>query len=226
MPLIQAAQRQSMAQTGAYLDLLTDAPTPTRVRFAEVSGAAVRGGVPLDEVYMRPVVAARLQYAKTKLVEAAVSYGLERLLSNAELDQQLTVNHTQARVYESRGVKYLRRIASSGACDYCQAAATRSYYNARELQPLHSRCRCYTAPVRTPGGSAPDATVVPVSRDPEVGPVFAGKRKGGPPLKISDAERISMKKAQLSGYEKTLAEGGGTDWTRQKAAELRAEIGN
>ena len=237
VPVVLGAEQNTAAATIAYLQALTG--TKTKVDYAAVTGAAIRNGADPAEVYRRPVIEARATYSRDQIVDLAVEVGLRRLLGTINTDLQLTRTHTSNQVMLQTGIQTYRRVTRPGACGLCVAASDR-VYTTGTLQPIHSNCHCVIIPGdRVPRGlqgkglqttaDLPPGRVV-VDFNDELGPVLAfddktaGLTKGrGLPAATPEASR-AMKQAQLAGYEQVLAKGGGTDWMRDRAAQLRADL--
>jgi hypothetical protein len=243
VPIVIGAEQNTAAATIAYLQALTGATT--KVDFAQVTGAAIRGGADPVEVYHRPVIEARAVYSRAEIVDLAVEVGLRRLLGTVSTDLQLASTHTANQVLLQTGVETYRRVTRPGACPLCVAASDRVYTTGM-LAPIHSNCHCVTIPgdrvprtlqgkgLQTPADLPPGRLVLDFNA--ELGPVLdwdahiaalpaskGGRKKRGIPAASPQASR-DLKAAQLAGYEQVLAAGGGTDWMRDKAAQLRADL--
>lgn len=107
----------------------------------------------MTQVYQRPAEEFRRNMAVThgdvvKSLEAAH----RRLDTIAETDLRLVANRAERDVYaQSKRVVGYRRVihpelSKSGTCGLCIVAADR-FYTLKELQPMHDRCKCTTAPI-------------------------------------------------------------------------------
>ncbi len=164
-------------------------------------------------------------------------------------DLQLAATHTADQVLTRTGVTTYRRVTRAGACPLCVAASDR-VYTVGDLLPIHTNCHCIVVPgpvlpsslqrASNTDDPPPDGRGLQIGDNGEIGPVLEydqtagtsggggrGKRKRSrPAATISHADRRAMKQAQLDGYEKVMADGGGTPWMRVKADELRTELGS
>lgn len=242
-PLLIAAERQVAAQTAAYIGAAT--PDAGRVEpgpLDRFTGEALRNGVPVSEVYARPFVAARTAYSRGADVADAVTLGDTAL--RAEIATDLQTAELQSATYQMgvRGVKQYRRVASANACIRCRLAADRAYYS-DDLMPRHPGCSCTILPAtrlpRTLELRMPqDGRDVTVEISDELGPMLVDAparprltsdvsrpgRRRRPEFVTTPEQRIEMKRAQLASYEAQIAKTGGTEFAREKAAELRAEL--
>lgn len=246
LPVLAGGQRSTATATAAFLTTWLGA-RPAALDFTEVTGQALRGVDPA-QVYRRPVVEARVTYARlaatapsdAAVVDMAVEAGLRRLLGTADTDLQLTATRTSRQVLRSQKVATYRRVTRAGACGLCVAASDR-VYRVADLMPIHSGCHC----IVVPGSALPQALQrdgndddptggrgLRIGENAEIGPVLdyanategvSRKRTRKRGAGVSDTDRRG-KRAQLAAYEKILADGGGTDWMRAKADELRREL--
>ena len=251
VPVVSGAEQATSASTVAFLAQYVGLPARDipRVDVSQVTGTALRG-VPPDQVYRRAVIEARATYARlreagmdsTELIDAASQAGLRRLLGTAGTDLQLAATHTSDQFLQATGIDTYRRVTRAGACPLCVAASDR-VYTVGDLLPIHTGCHC----IVVPGTVLPKALQrdsndqdptggrgLRIGDNAEIGPVLEWDTtvaKGGKRTRrrnagaTTDEQCLAMKRAQLDGYEKTLAEGRGTPWMEQKAAELRAEVG-
>lgn len=236
VPVVEAAERTTAAATVAYVERVTG--RRPAVDLASITGPAVRNGASPLEVYRRPIIEARAHYSKNKKVETAVDVGLRRLLGNVELDTQRAATLAARDAMTSVGVREYRRVTSAGSCPLCVAASDRVYYTS-DLLPIHTNCHCIVLPAsRVPDALRPETRgddrglrindhgeIGPVLEWDDVYPLARGGRRAKPPKPPTAEEILAGKRAQLEAYEKLLAEGNGTDFTRAKVAELRAELG-
>lgn len=141
VPAVIAGQRASSLLTAAFLRRATggDVAAPD---FDATTGAELRNGTPLDEVYRRPFVTVWSALAAGTTWEAAVAAGLARARSSAAMDVQLAMRGTLRDVGErtDRIVGY-QRVPDAGACRFCLQVAGQRYTTA-DLMPLHNHCGC------------------------------------------------------------------------------------
>jgi hypothetical protein len=140
VPLVRAAQRQSVALTAAYLARAIDRPV-FGVDAANII-ESVRGGVPAGTVYRRPFVTVWSALGDHTPYEDAVAQGLHRVTSSVATDVQLAMTHTLREVGESQDlILGYRRVPDAGACAFCVLVAGRRYLTS-DLMEIHNRCGC------------------------------------------------------------------------------------
>ncbi len=136
-PAVQAAQYAVANMTSVYLAAATGT-SPVPVGDDIVSGR----GVPIDEVYARPVVKARALVSQGKPVAKAFQAGGQRLESIATTDLQMAKVRQAQRSLQISDVEFYRRVPTGNeTCAMCLIASTRRYRK-RELMPLHPGCDC------------------------------------------------------------------------------------
>lgn len=195
LPLILAAQRQSVALTRAYLTRALDGHA-VNVDVAELVGAAVRNGTPPAEVYRRPFVTVWTELQQGTPWQQAVEHGLERATSTAAMDVQLSQTHTAAAVGRAdQRITGWERVPDAGACDLCLIASTQRYHKA-DLMPIHNHCGCGVRPIV--GGD--DRQVV----NPEL---LAELKKAGALRRIT-AQRQAAAAREASGIDVAVHEHG------------------
>lgn len=141
IPLVEAAQRQSVHLTDAYLARATERQ-PVGADADKLIGAYVRNGTPPEEVYRRPFVTVWSSLDAGNGLAAAVSAGRARATSTAAMDVQLSMRSTLMAVGEADSlILGYRRVPDAGACEFCRAAAGQRYTTG-QLMPLHNRCGC------------------------------------------------------------------------------------
>lgn len=170
VPVVAAAQRQSVIVTDAYL-----ARSLRRQNLGidpAVVLAAVRGATGPQEVYRRPFVTVWTALAAGKAFEDAIAAGLAHATSSARMDVQLAMRQTmqtaQDRIPEIRGY---RRVADPGACDYC-SAIDGAFVKSADAMPLHNGCGCGLEPITDPVAATPVPDDVAVHSHGELGPVL------------------------------------------------------
>ncbi len=157
VPLILAAQVQSVALTNAFLARVMRRP-PLGLDVSQLTGAAIRRAtpaviqaaglpmnattVPPDVVYRRPFVDVWSALAKQTPWIDAVAAGRERATGTAAMDVQNAMRHTLRAVGESDDlILGYRRVPDADACPFCRLIAGRRYLTA-DLMEVHPRCRC------------------------------------------------------------------------------------
>jgi hypothetical protein len=150
LPIILAAQSQSVALTRAYLARALDAPAAS-VDVEQLVGAPLRNGAAPEEVYRRPFVTVWSDLKGGALWKDAVAHGLDRASSMAATDVQLAQTHTAAAVSRvDQHVTGFERVPDPGACSLCLIASTQRY-DRGELLPIHNRCGCGVRLLSEPG---------------------------------------------------------------------------
>ena len=132
------------------------------------------------------------------------------------------------RMLIARGAVYSEATATFASHDHCrcvaqpawggQAVPVKAYTPSTRNITDRDRARVREWLRENPQPGAPASTrASPVKPKPGSD---AGKRVPG----AKTAERAASVRAQLAGYEKTLADGGGTQWMRDRVRELRKEL--
>lgn len=120
VPIIEAAQRQSVALTEGYLARALERQ-PLGLDPAALSGAAVRNGATPAEVYARPFVTVWTALKDGRPYEDAVAAGLARATETAAMDVQLSARATFDRAIDLDDNIYgYQRVADGDACAFCQ----------------------------------------------------------------------------------------------------------
>lgn len=162
VPVVLAAQRQTVALTVAYLgraigrrlvspDVNTVTGPAIRTATTEVIEASRRGGlalapdaigVPTEVVYRRPFVAVWSDLSAQKPWRDAVIAAGDRVASTAAMDVQNAMRHTLRAVGEREDlILGYRRVPDSDACPFCRLISGRRYLTA-DLMEVHPRCAC------------------------------------------------------------------------------------
>jgi hypothetical protein len=172
LPLVDAAQRQGAALTGAYIArALGRRPIGLDVKL--LTGAAVRNGAAPAEVYRRPLVGLWADLKDGKPYDAAVAAGMARAAMTAATDVQLTQRAVLGAVQaaDPQIVGYRREI-DGGACPFCSALQG-AFSRDGGAGSLHPGCGCSWTPVV---GSVPPPEALPedvaVETHGELGPVL------------------------------------------------------
>lgn len=151
LPLIQAGQETSASATAAYLDTqLNLLGVDGDVSFdpALVTGPAIRGGIPPEEVYARPLKEVWDALSRGVPFDEAIANGANRLRQLVETDIQLVHTNTARNIIsrESRLQGFRRVPTGSFTCALCLVASTQRY-RSFDLMPIHPGCDCRVAPV-------------------------------------------------------------------------------
>jgi hypothetical protein len=141
LPVVSAAQLQSVALTDAFLAMAVGR-SPLGVGGEHLTGAAVRGGTEPEEVYRRPFVTVWSALKAGSQWDNAVAAGLARVTASAAVDVQLAMRSTLREIGEADdAITGYERVPDGGACDLCLMASTQ-LYRVSVLQPIHNRCGC------------------------------------------------------------------------------------
>lgn len=148
LPVIQGGQAQMSALTTAFLAeqrraALGGAFTPVAVRPGDVTGAAARNGVPLEEVYSRPFHTVWRDLSNGTSLDKAVEHGLQQAQTSAVTDLQRTKTLASQQVLKDAKnvVGYRRLLEGPRNCGLCIVASTQRYRQG-ELLPIHPGCDC------------------------------------------------------------------------------------
>jgi hypothetical protein len=188
LPMIRGGQQVMGALTVGYIQRLVATLSDNPVSFhglsaAEYSGAVLRGGVPMNDVYLRPFYRLWAALAADQPLAQAVESAGARLRVLVATDLQLAKTHAARAAMRSEGVVGYRRVPDAGACDLCLVAATQRY-RSKDLMPIHPNCRCDVAPIlgsRDPGRvisrqlKPTEPVEVAVHQNAGIGPVLTVK---------------------------------------------------
>lgn len=176
VPIVQSGQRLGVSLVDAYMAAKTLEATGQGsvigLDAARYTIAALRNGVPADDVYSRPFNGFSGGDRQKALVGAHAA--LDKLVRT---DLQLAQTHSardwmteQAKTAtdETRIVGW-RRVTDGDPCALCAAAATRTYRTA-DLMPIHEHCGCHVEPLWGEHAVGSVGTTVRVEIDPELGP--------------------------------------------------------
>jgi hypothetical protein len=169
------AQDRAAALTEAFLARRLGRQ-PLGVNRALVTGPAVRGGVPLEEVHRRPFVTVWSALQAGTDWDDAVAKGLARVTSTAATDVQLSMRATLRSVGEQDDlILGYRRVPDGDACTFCQTVSGQRYHTS-QLMPIHSHCGCgvdvITGAERPDFSGRLDNDRVAVREHGELGPVL------------------------------------------------------
>lgn len=152
VPAVIGAQVAVAGLTSARFDATSRAatgqPAPNlRIRTADVTGAAVRGGTDPSDVYLRAIVAARVAVSEGIDPVDALRRGRDRAVKTALTDLQLTRTHMSRRLVagDPRIVGYRRQL-NGESCALCEVASTQRYHRG-DLMPIHPGCDCSVAEI-------------------------------------------------------------------------------
>lgn len=172
VPLVLAAQHASVSLTDAYLGHAMGRQ-PFGIPPAGLVGAAVRNGTSPEIVYRRPFVTVWSELAAGKALADAVVAGLERALSTAEMDVQMSMRAAATAVDAADPrMRGFHRVADPGACEFC-LLVDGAYVKSGAAMPLHNRCGCGLKPNTDPeAGSTSLPDGVAVREHGELGPLL------------------------------------------------------
>jgi hypothetical protein len=143
-PLVESGQLAIARLTSVYLAqqavLLRGVPySPAGVDRSAIAGVR---GVPVADVYRRPVVTVYTALSKGVSFEDAKAAGLARLLTMAATDMQLAKTTQAAKSLKHSGAQLYRRVTTGKEnCPICDLAA-KHYYKTGSLAPIHDHCDC------------------------------------------------------------------------------------
>lgn len=152
VPLVGAAQVQQATLTAGYIRRAVveagAAPTDRSIDPERAVGAAVRNGIPPEEVYRRPFVTVWAALKDGVPWISAVAAGRRRAVTAADLDLQLADRQAahDAMATQPSVVGWRRVLGAGHNCGLCIAASTQRYH-VGDLRPIHERCRCHTEPI-------------------------------------------------------------------------------
>lgn len=150
LPIVEAAQRQSVRVTDVYVARALGRE-PLGVNPERAIGARARNGTAPEEVYRRPFVTHWAALSQGVPYEQALRRGLDRLVSTAETDIQLATRQATREIgLEEPRIYGWQRIPGD-ACDLCLIASTQRYRTG-DLFPIHNKCGCEVAPLYEPTG--------------------------------------------------------------------------
>lgn len=152
IPLVNAGQETSAVATTTYLQMQmelaggnSDFEVPP---FSEITGGAIRNGVPPEVVYSRPFKDVWTALKNGSTLDQAIEQGATRLRQLIETDIQLVHTNTSKRLLSNRNdVLGFRRVPTGAyTCALCLIASTQRYRKF-DLMPIHPGCDCRVAPV-------------------------------------------------------------------------------
>ena len=150
LPLIAGGMSQTAAVADAYLSLMLTDQLGRDVPPKGVDAKTLRDirGVPVSEVYTRPVKTTRAAIGEGLTLGQAAKRGLDRLIDLTTTDLQMAARRTAHGVLSStRGVAGYRRVLTGAEnCGLCAVASTQRYHRG-DLMPIHPGCDCKIAPI-------------------------------------------------------------------------------
>lgn len=148
MPQVQAGQLATATLTNAYVGQA--AKLAGTESSATVDRAAILDyrGTAQSEVYRRGAVTLYTALSGGSPFDAAVAYGLDRMLTLASTELQQAKNRQAQRAIEASGFYGYRRVLTGlENCALCAIASTQKYSKS-ELMPIHPGCDCGVQPVK------------------------------------------------------------------------------
>lgn len=163
LPLVEAARRQGMALTNAYVaDAMQRGPIELDIA-ALLQG--LRNGADPAEVYERPFITLWSSLQEGTGWADAVSAGLDRATSAVELDVQLSMRSAAEAIdLADPNVFGYERVANPSACTFCREVDG-AYVKGSDgfVYALHNHCGCGIRPRKEPHPGAvklPDGTEI------------------------------------------------------------------
>ncbi|PYY63621.1 hypothetical protein DEJ30_11960 [Curtobacterium sp. MCPF17_003] len=153
LPQVQAGQLATATLTNAYIGQAARV-TGAELAPATVDRDAILGyrGVPSADVYRRGAVTLYTALSNGSPFDAAVAYGLDRMLTIVATELQQAKNRQAQRAIEASGFYGYRRVLTGlENCALCAIASTQKYSKS-ELMPIHPGCDCGVQPVREADG--------------------------------------------------------------------------
>jgi hypothetical protein len=140
VPIVLGSQHATVAEVDAYLSteagLATGTSTePWGLAAGQLSGVRARRGDWLEDVYARNHRSRQSSFAARMAREVNTDITLAH--------RGATWVHTEG---DSRVTGYRRTLSAGKNCGLCVVASS-TRYSKGDLQPIHSHCRCGTAPI-------------------------------------------------------------------------------
>jgi len=152
LPQVQAGQMATATLTNAYIGQAALVAGTTAG--ATVDREMILGyrGTQSADVYRRGAVTLYTALSNGSPFDAAVAYGLDRMLSIVATELQQAKNRQAQRAIEASGFYGYRRVLTGlENCALCAIASTLRYTKS-ELMPIHPGCDCGVQPVREADG--------------------------------------------------------------------------
>jgi hypothetical protein len=146
LPVVAAAQRQSVNLTDAYLARALDR-RPVGAGADQALIAGVRAGTSPAQVYERPFVTLWSKLGKGEEFAAASTAARARAGGMAAFDVQASMRDTLQLVgREDDSIWGYQRVADPGACSFC-LKVNGAQFRTADPMPLHNFCGCGVEPV-------------------------------------------------------------------------------
>jgi len=152
LPQVQAGQMATATLTNAYIGQAALVAGTTAG--ATVDREMILGyrGTPSAEVYRRGAVTLYTALSNGSPFDAAIAYGLDRMLTIVATELQQAKNRQAQRALEASGFYGYRRVLTGlENCALCAIASTQKY-SKHELMPIHPGCDCGVQPVKESDG--------------------------------------------------------------------------
>lgn len=157
VPIVSGALEATVQVTDAHLAQYMQHATGDQIQPVGLTAADVpyRGGaVDLQQVYTRPIKAARIARARGASLGDALQAGRGRARQLADTDVHLAARSSADAILQRiPRVQGYRRLPDGNACEYCLIASTQRYH-VGTLAGIHPACHCSTVPIigqRDPG---------------------------------------------------------------------------
>lgn len=171
LPVVAAAQRQSVSLTDAYLARSLERRT-LGINPDDIIGPHVRAGASPSEVYRRPFVTVWTALGKGTPYRDAIAAGQARATSAAEMDVQLASRGAFAAAQQAdHTIRGYQRVADAGACEFCRAVDG-AFVKSALAMPLHNHCGCSLEPIVDVVHDTPLPAAVAVHNHGELGAVL------------------------------------------------------
>lgn len=171
LPIVDAAQRQSVALTDAYVARALDRQ-PLGIDPTRLIGAAVRAGTAPATVYTRPFIQTWGALANGVAYQAAAAQGLHRAQSAARMDVQISHFAAYGAIQSADpAIRGYQRIADASACAFCRLV-NGAFVKSASASPLHNGCGCGLRPVLRDVEPTPLPAGVAVHDHGELGPLL------------------------------------------------------
>lgn len=183
IPVVEAAQRQSVVVTDSYLAQAMDR-RPLGIDPTDLPG---RNAAPEDE-WVRPMTKTWAALGGGKSWEEARRMGGAEAIRLSATDIQLAMRDTAFAIGQrDKNIFGWERVPNADACELCLIASTQRY-TTDHLMPIHDRCGCGIAPLTSASDSIINrdlyrdlkdekarriqSTTVSVRENAELGPVL------------------------------------------------------
>jgi hypothetical protein len=172
LPLVDVAQRRSVALTDAYIARALERPA-LGIDPTPLIGAGVRSGVDPETVYTRPFITLWSALRDGVEYDAAVAKGLHRATSTAAMDVQLSHRASYGAIQAADPrIRGYKRVPDGSACKFCVTVAG-AFVKSASAMGLHNHCGCGLEPVTADVEATPTPDTVAVHEHGELGAVLA-----------------------------------------------------